>query len=94
MNEILEYPFAKPFILDRSEQALAAAEELRAKGCLTGVTCCLFCGMLSNFFFDGELHILTPKHFSSIQCPACGHVGSIFLHDYECLQSTQNSTNT
>lgn len=92
MNEIAEYPFAKPALLDRDEAAKRKAAELREKGCVTGVTCCLSCFLLSNFFFDESEANAGPKDWANILCPWCSKYGSIFLHDAESLEVSKPLT--
>ena len=89
MSEILNYNFPKPAMLDRDDAAKRKAAELRERGCLTGVLCCLNCFTLSNWFWSGDWKTLTAKDWSSAQCPACGEFRGIFLHDNECLDSNQ-----
>ena len=87
------YPF--PEYLRDDPGRHERGEKLRAEGNITGRMCCLKCFVVSSYFVRHEDNTpVTAQDLIQLQCPHCGNIGSVFLHDDECLDSYRKNETT
>jgi hypothetical protein len=67
---------------ERDAFGQAKAEKLIAEGWIVGMMCCTKCFAVSSLFFKDHVD---ARDLVCRMCPACQHIGSIFMPDDPCL---------